>query len=49
MNKLILIIGLALFLLGIYISEWTLFGVVIGIAGGFLMGLSSLIFGFKRK
>ena len=36
------LLGLLLFMLGIYISQWTVFGIVIGIAGGFVMGLSSL-------
>lgn len=45
MNKKIGLLGLLgffLFLFGIYISQWTLFGIAIGIGGGYVMGLSSL-------
>lgn len=38
------LVGLSLFLLGIYISQWTLFGIVIGIGGGIIMGISSVKF-----
>jgi hypothetical protein len=31
--------------LGIYISQWPIFGMVIGIGGGLLMGVSS----FKKE
>ncbi len=41
MNKKMGLLGLLLFMLGIYISQWTVLGIVIGIAGGFIMGFSS--------
>jgi hypothetical protein len=45
-NKVLLIglIGFSLFLLGMIISQWTIIGVVIGIGGGFIMGISSYLF-----
>ncbi|WP_375090300.1 hypothetical protein ACDZ29_05695 [Peribacillus sp. RS7] len=48
MNKkkvlLIGLIGFSLFLIGMIISQWTVFGVAIGIGGGFIMGISSVLF-----
>lgn len=41
MNKKTGLVGLLLFMLGIYISQWTVLGIMIGIAGGFIMGFSS--------
>ncbi|MGG4266978.1 hypothetical protein [Peribacillus simplex] len=38
------LIGFILFLIGIYISQWTDFGVAIGIGGGIIMGISSSLF-----
>lgn len=35
------LLGLLLFMFGIYISQWNLFGMVIGIGGGYVMGFSS--------
>ncbi|WP_347940526.1 hypothetical protein AAEY33_23415 [Peribacillus simplex] len=45
-NKVLLIglIGFSLFLLGMIISQWTIVGVVIGIGGGLIMGISSYLF-----
>ncbi|MFJ7941616.1 hypothetical protein ACIQYG_24525 [Peribacillus sp. NPDC096622] len=45
-NKVLLIglIGFSLFLMGMIISQWTVAGVVIGIGGGFAMGISSYLF-----
>ncbi|WP_185150961.1 hypothetical protein [Peribacillus simplex] len=45
-NKVLLIglIGFSLFLLGMIISQWTIIGVVIGIGGGLIMGISSYLF-----
>lgn len=43
MNKtmsLLGLIGLLSFMFGIYISQWTIFGIVMGVAGGIIMGLS---------
>ncbi|WP_195892922.1 hypothetical protein [Bacillus massiliigorillae] len=34
-------LGLLLFMLGIYISQWTLLGVVMGIGGGCAIGFSA--------
>ncbi|MFD6441413.1 hypothetical protein ACFWDG_16710 [Peribacillus sp. NPDC060186] len=36
------LLGLLLFLFGIYISQWTPFAILIGIGGGIVMGISSL-------
>ncbi len=36
------LLGLMLFLLGIYISQWTPLAIMIGIGGGIVMGLSSV-------
>lgn len=44
MNKkmgLLGLIGLLSFMFGIYISQWTIFGIVMGIGGGIIMGVSS--------
>ena len=41
-KKWVRLLGLLLFMLGIYISHWTVFGIVMGIAGGFVIGLSSV-------
>ncbi|MED4697183.1 hypothetical protein [Peribacillus frigoritolerans] len=41
MNKKMGLLGLLLFMFGIYISQWNLFGMVIGIGGGYVMGFSS--------
>jgi len=44
MNKkmgLLGLIGLLSFMFGIYISQWTIFGMVMGIGGGIIMGVSS--------
>ncbi|MGE7904573.1 hypothetical protein ACQKNS_09300 [Peribacillus sp. NPDC094092] len=38
------LIGFSLFLLGMIISQWTVVGVVIGIVGGLIMGISSYLF-----
>ncbi|MDV7766782.1 hypothetical protein [Peribacillus sp. CSMR9] len=38
------LIGFILFLIVIYISQWTVFGVAIGIGGGYIMGISSFLF-----
>ncbi|MCM3170177.1 hypothetical protein [Peribacillus frigoritolerans] len=45
-NKVLLIglIGFSLFLMGMVISQWTVAGVVIGIGGGLVMGISSYLF-----
>ncbi|MEF2097484.1 hypothetical protein V3595_22985 [Bacillus sp. CFBP9009] len=45
-NKVLLIglIGFSLFLMGMMISHWTVAGVVIGIGGGFVMGINSYLF-----
>lgn len=45
-NKVLLIglIGFSLFLMGMMISQWTVAGVVIGIGGGFVMGIGSYLF-----
>ncbi|MFF2500027.1 MULTISPECIES: hypothetical protein [Peribacillus] len=45
-NKVLFIglIGLSLFLIGMMISQWTVAGVVIGIGGGGVMGISSYLF-----
>lgn len=40
-NKKMGLLGLLLFMFGIYISQWNLFGMVIGIGGGYVMGFSS--------
>ena len=45
MNKkrvLLGLIGLLSFMFGIYISQWTIFGVVMGVVGGIIMGFSSI-------
>ncbi|WP_185762992.1 hypothetical protein [Niallia circulans] len=47
MNKgrILLIIGCLMFLVGIYISsDWTVFGSILGITGGLLLGLSTHFF-----
>ncbi|MGG0413314.1 hypothetical protein [Peribacillus simplex] len=38
------LIGFSLFLTGLIISQWTVVGAVIGIGGGFIMGISSYLF-----
>ena len=41
MNKKMMLVGslgLLLFMFGIYISQWTMLGVVVGIGGGYAMG-----------
>ncbi|WP_162604518.1 hypothetical protein [Peribacillus frigoritolerans] len=45
-NKVLLIglIGFSLFQMGMTISQWTVAGVVSGIGGGFVMGISSYLF-----
>ncbi len=42
MNKKLLITGVVLFLLGIIISKWTIWGAPLGFIGGVLMGISVL-------
>lgn len=44
----LLLIGLFFFMTGIYISNWTLFGIPLGIGGGMIMGISSLQDAFKK-
>ena len=39
---LLVLLGLLLFLIGIYISQWTLLGIVIGTVRGCVVGFSSV-------
>ena len=44
-GRILLIIGLLMFLAGIYISSnWTVLGSIIGITGGLVLGLSTFYF-----
>jgi len=45
MNKTMVLLGflgLLSFMFGIYISHWTILGMVMGIGGGYAMGFSAL-------
>lgn len=48
LNIKLLLIGLFFFMTGIYISNWTLFGIPLGI-GGMIIGISSVKDAFKKE
>lgn len=44
-GRILLIVGLLMFLMGVYISSnWTVLGSIIGITGGLVLGLSTFFF-----